>query len=213
MTSQPNKAPREPAPSSEAGLEFGTLFAEYRERLRRVVALRMDPRLQGRIDASDVVQEAYLEASERYGDYLGDPRMPLFLWLRFLTVQRLLILHRHHLGAQARDARREVPLAAGSAPLVTPSGLAEQLLGRNTTPGQAAIRAERQAHLQAALDELEPLDREILALRHFEDLSNAEAAQVLGIQPPAASKRYVRALKRLREILADLPGGTGESAP
>lgn len=208
--SEENRGPP-PGLSAEEQQRLSDLFGEHRERLRRMAAMRMDPRLQGRVDASDVVQEAYLEAFHRYADYLREEKMPPFLWLRFLTAQKLLVLHRHHLGTKQRDAGREVALTADSPLQVTPSGLAEQILNRSATPGQAAVRAERQAQLQAALDGLDPLDREILALRHFEDLDNAAAAQVLDIQPPAASKRYVRALKRLKEILAGLPGFATET--
>jgi RNA polymerase sigma-70 factor (ECF subfamily) len=175
-----------------------------------MVALRLDHRLQGRFDASDVIQEAYLEASRRLADYLKQPNMPFFLWLRFITGQKLLELHRYHLGAQARDAGREVSLYRGSLPETTSAALAAQLLGHLTRPSEAAIRAETKVRLQEALNRMEPLEREVLALRHFEHLSNAETAQVLGIQESAASKRYLRALKRLKDILTSTPGGIGE---
>jgi RNA polymerase sigma-70 factor (ECF subfamily) len=187
--------------------KWGALLARHRERLRRMVTLRLDRRLQGRIDASDVIHEAYLEASTRMAEYLEQPPMPFFLWLRFLTSQKLLELHRHHLGAQARDAAREVCLYQGSLPETSSAALAAQLLGHLTQPSQAAIRAEMKIRLQEALNSMEVLDREVLALRHFEHLSNAETAQTLGIRESAASKRYIRALKRLRTILSSLPGG------
>jgi RNA polymerase sigma-70 factor (ECF subfamily) len=190
--------------------KWGALLTQHRERLRRMVALRLDRRLQGRIDASDVIQEAYLEASARLAEYLKQPPMPFFLWLRFLTSQKLLELHRHHLGAQARDAGREVSLYRGALPEASSADLAAQLLGHLTRPSEAAIRAEMKIRLQDALNSLEPLDREVLALRHFEHLSHAETAQTLGIQESAASKRYLRALKKLKEILTSLPGGLGE---
>ena len=184
--------------------------APYRDRLRRMVALRLDRRLQGRVDPSDVLQEAYPDAAGRLAEYARDPAMPFFLWLRFLVGQRLAELHRHHLGAQARDAGREVSLYRGAMPETTSSAsLAALLLGRLTSPSQAAIRAERQIRLQEALNGMDPIDREVLALRHFEQLTNAEAAQVLGLEKTAASNRYVRALKRLKDILAGLPGRPG----
>src|SRR5437870_9707080 len=111
---------------------WGDLLARHRERLRRMVALRLDHRLQGRIDPSDVIQEAYLEASNRLADYLRQPSMPFFLWLRFITGQKLLELHRHHLGAQARDAGREVSLYRGALPETSSAALAAQLLGHLT---------------------------------------------------------------------------------
>jgi len=189
---------------------WGDLLARHRERLRRMVALRLDQRLQGRIDPSDVIQEAYLEASKRLAEYLKQPSMPFFLWLRFITGQKLLELHRHHLGTQARDAGREVSLYRGSLPETTSAALAAQFLGHLTRPSEAAMRAEMKIRIQEALNSMEPLDREVLALRHFEQLSNAESAQVLGIQESAASKRYIRALKRLKDILTSNPGGMAE---
>ena len=189
---------------------WGALLERHRQRLRRMVALRLDQRLQGRLDASDVIQEAYLDASARLPEYLRQPSMPFFLWLRFLTGQKLLELHRRHLGAQMRDAGREVSLYRGSLPATSSAALAAQLLGHDTRPSEAAVRAERKIRLQEALNRLEPLDREVLALRHFEHLNNSEAAQVLGLQEAAASKRYVRALQKLKEILAGLPGGVEE---
>jgi RNA polymerase sigma-70 factor (ECF subfamily) len=189
---------------------WGTLLERHRKRLRRMVALRLDQRLQGRLDASDVIQEAYLEAMARVEEYLRQPTMPFFLWLRFLTGQKLLELHRHHLGTQMRDAGREVSLHRGSLPGVSSAALAAQLLGHDTRPSEAAIRAERKIRLQEALNSMDALDREVLALRHFEQLNNAETAQVLGLQESAASKRYIRALKKLKEILSAMPGGIGK---
>jgi RNA polymerase sigma-70 factor (ECF subfamily) len=178
-----------------------------------MIALRLDQRLQGRIDASDVIQEAYLEAATRLEDYLRQPTMPFFLWLRFLTGQKLTELHRHHLGAQMRDAGREVSLYRGSLPETSSAALAAQLLGRDTRPSEAAVRAERKLRLQEALNTLDPMDREVLALRHFEQLTTPEVAQVLGVKEAAASKRYLRALKRLKEVLSSMPGGMRELLP
>src|SRR5206468_3329876 len=146
--------------------------------------------------------EAFLDVAQRARDYAASPAMPPYLWLRFLTGQRLLALHRRHLGAQMRDAGQEVSLHRGAIPQASSASLAAQLLGRLTSPTQAAVRAEMQLRLQEVLNGLDPLDREVLVLRHFEELSNNETAQVLGLQKSAASNRYVRALKRLRDILA-----------
>ena len=187
------------------------LLDRHRDRLCRMVALRLDRRLQGRVDASDVVQEASLEAVTRLPEYLKNPKMPFYLWLRFLTGQRLTEQHRIHLGAQARDAGREVALYQGALPASTSAALAAQLLGRLTTPSEAAVRAERRIRMQEALNAMDPIDREVLALRHFEQLSNSEAATILGLDRSASSKRYVRALVRLKEILAGLPGGLEEA--
>jgi len=186
---------------------WGALLVRSRGRLRRMVALRLDRRLQGRVDPSDIIQEAYIDASARLAEYARQPDMPFFLWLRFLTGQRLLRVHRQHLGAEMRDVAREVSLYRGALPAATSAALAAQLLGRDTRPSEAAVRAERSIRLQEALNSMDPIDREVLALRHFEQLSNAEAARVLGLQERAAAKRYVRALKRLRLILDARPGG------
>jgi RNA polymerase sigma-70 factor (ECF subfamily) len=190
---------------------LGDLLAEHRERLRRMVALRLDRRLQGRIDPSDVIQEAYLEASARLAEYLRNPTMPFFLWLRFLASQKLVTLHRHHLGVQMRNASQQVELYQGPWPEATSAALAAQLLGHDTRPSEAAIRAEMRLRVQEALSGMDPVDREVLALRHFEQLSRAEIAQLLGISESAAGKRYIRALERLKQILsrwqARLEGG------
>jgi RNA polymerase sigma-70 factor (ECF subfamily) len=193
---------------AEAGDDkaVGELFERHRQRLRQMVCLRLDRRLSGRVDPSDVLQEAYLDHSRRISEYLTNPVVPFFLWLRSLTGQRLVDLHRHHLGAQMRDAGQEVSLYRGVLPQASSVSLANQLLGRMTTPTQAVARAELQLRLQEALNSLDPLDREILVLRHFEELSNNEAARVLGLQKSAASKRYLRAVVRLKDLLKDLPG-------
>lgn len=185
---------------------LAALFTRYRERLRQMVRLRLDRRLQGRLDPSDVLQEAYLDFARRLPEYATDPALPFFLWLRGLTGQRLIDLHRQHLGAKMRDAAQEVSLYRGALPQASSVSLAAQLLGRLTSASQAAIRAETQIRVQEALNSMDPMDREVLALRHFEMLSNDETAQVLGIKKTAASNRYIRALKRLKDILAGLPG-------
>lgn len=177
------------------------LFVEHRERLRLMVELRLHPRLHARLGSSDVLQEAYLQALRRLDDYVDNPVLPLFLWLRHITAQKLVDLHREHLKAAARDARKEVRLAD-----VAPAGpsaalLAAKLISDGTSPSAHAARAETKQRVVAALRELEPVDREILALRHFEQLSNIEAARVLGIGSSAASKRHERALRHLKHRL------------
>jgi RNA polymerase sigma-70 factor, ECF subfamily len=183
------------------------LFARHRARLRRMVDLRLDRRLQARIDASDVIQEAYVEVITRLDEYVNHPSYPLFLWLRLIVGERLLKLHRHHLGTQMRDAGLEVSIYRGALPEASSAALAAQLLGKHTSPTQAAVRAERMMRLQGALNTLDAIDREVLSLRHFEELSLAETALSLGIEESAAAKRYIRALKRLKAILARMPGG------
>jgi RNA polymerase sigma-70 factor (ECF subfamily) len=178
-----------------------------------MVALRLDHRLQSRVDASDIIQEAYLEAWRRLSEYLGNPCTSFFLWLRFLVGQKVVTLHRHHLGRAMRDADREIALYRGAWPETSSAALAAQLLGHDTRPSQAAIRAELRIRLQEALNRMEPIDREVLALRHFEQLNRAETAQVLGVRESAVSKRYVRALKRLKQLLSGMPGGLEDLRP
>jgi RNA polymerase sigma-70 factor (ECF subfamily) len=182
------------------------LFVHYRDRLRQMVRLRLDRRLHGRLDPSDVLQEAYLDLARRFPEYVTNPALPFYLWLRSLTGQKLIDVHRRHLGAKMRDAGQEVSLYRGALPQASSVSLANQLLGRVTSPSLAAIRAETQIRVQEALNSMDPMDREVLTLRHFEMLGNDDTAQVLGISRKAASKRYIRALERLPEILSLLPG-------
>ena len=177
-----------------------------RARLHQMVCPRLDRRLQGRVDPSDILQDAYLDLAARLPDYARERPMPTYLWLRLVTGQRLAMVHRQHLGAAMRDAGREVSLYRGALPQASSASLAAQLLGRFTTASQAAIRAERQLRLQEVLNGLDEMDREILALRHFEQLTNGEAAQVLGLSKTAANNRYIRALGRLRDLLGRVPG-------
>jgi RNA polymerase sigma-70 factor (ECF subfamily) len=182
------------------------LFARQRERLWRMVHLRLDRRLQGRLDPEDVLQETYLVFMQRFAEYAANPAVPFFLWLRGLAGQKLIDLHREHLGAKMRDAAREVSLHRGALPQASSVSLANQLLGRLTTASQAAIRAELQLKVQEALNGMDATDREVLTLRNFEMLSNEETAQVLGLTKAATSSRHIRALKRLKDMLAGLPG-------
>jgi RNA polymerase sigma-70 factor (ECF subfamily) len=196
----------EQARAGDTGV-LNELFDRHRERLRRMVEMRLDSRLKGRIDASDVIQDAHLQAASRLEEYLRDPAMPFFLWLRFLIGQQLLIIHRHHLNAGMRDARREVSLYPGILQEASSEALAARLLGQETSPSEALVRAERLLRIHEAINRLKPLDREILSLRHFEQLSRAETAQVLGIGEPAAAKRYIRALSKLKILLSGTQGG------
>lgn len=192
---------------------LAALFSRHRERLRRMVEFRLDARLKGRVSTSDVLQEAYIDALKRLPHYQADPDVPFFIWLRTVTVQRLIDVHRHHLGAQARDAAREVRLGAGGGGGGSIEASTEKmagLVGDLTSPSQAAQRGEIMARLREALDGLDPTDREVLALRHFEELSNHEVAALLGIQSAAASKRYVRAIERLKRALEGMPGFGGD---
>jgi RNA polymerase sigma-70 factor (ECF subfamily) len=170
------------------------------------VRFRLDRRLHGRVDPDDILQEAYLAAAQRVEHFLENQSMSLFVWLRLVVSQTLIDVQRRHLGAQMRDAGREVCIHAGHGRHATSVSLAGYLVGHLTSPSRAAMRAEMSDRLEAALETMDPIDREVLALRHFEELSNCEVAEVLGIQQKAASIRYVRAIKRLGEILSRLSG-------
>ena len=184
---------------------LGELFSHYHERLKRIVRFRLDYRLARRISESDVIQESYLSAGKRVEHYRGKPEMPFFVWLRLLVNQQLADLHRQHLQAEMRDVRKEVSLEQKGPSPHTSLAMAAQLVGNVTSPSRAFSRVERIASLEAALNKMEPIDREVIALRHFEELSNNEVANVLQIDVQAASKRYVRAMKRMKEIISTIP--------
>jgi RNA polymerase sigma-70 factor (ECF subfamily) len=193
---------------------WGALVTTHHERLARMVHFRMDPRLRARLDADDVLQDAFVEAAEHRGDFFrATPAVSLFLWLRGVVGNKLLEVHRQHLGTRMRDAKRERSLDRGSDSTSagqTSAALCAQLTAGLTRPSVAAVRGEIRLRLTEALDRMDPTDREVLALRHFEQLSNREAADVLGIQERAAAKRYLRALERLKQILSAMPGGLTE---
>jgi RNA polymerase sigma-70 factor (ECF subfamily) len=184
------------------------LFDKNRDKLRKMVQLRLDHRLASRISPSDILQEAYIDALKRVPHYFDKPDQPFFGWLRLVVGQRLADVHREHL-AQKRNAGREVPIHGGGADSAC---LAACLLGNFSSPSHAANRHEAFERLELALDQMDPIDREVLALRHFEELSNADTASLLGIQTAAASKRYVRALARLKQILESIPGFSTEQS-
>ena len=183
----------------------GEIMEEHRDRLRRMIRLRMDRRLQGRVDASDILQEAYIEASERLAEYLDNPKMPFGLWLRFIAGQKTMQMARRHLGVQARDVNREISIYQGAVPQVASAVLAARLIGQVTSPSMKIMKAEMKIRLQETLDEMDEIDREIIALRHFEQLSLKEAGQILEISHSAACNRYVRALERLKDLIGEFP--------
>ncbi len=188
---------------------LGELYSLHRDRLKQMLEFRMDRRLRGRADASDILQEVYIDAHQRMRHYLKKPKMSFYIWLRQLTTQRLIDIHRHHLLAEKRDAKQDISihrqLAAG-----TSASMAALLVARLASPSQMAMRIELVEQIEDALETMDPIDREVLALRHFEELRNGEVAEVLGLKPAAASNRYVRALSRLRDVLEGIPGFTGE---
>jgi RNA polymerase sigma-70 factor (ECF subfamily) len=176
---------------------FAELFARHREQVRQAVALRLDRRLAARVDVSDVLQETYLEASRRLADYLARPALPFDLWLRWLAREQVLTAHRRHLLANRRAVAREAP----PLPAEASSVFVGALLGKGPSPSQAAVAAETAEQLRLALGRLDD-ERDLILWRHFEQLSNREIAQLLGISGAAAGKRYIRALERLRGMLA-----------
>ncbi len=181
------------------------LFDQFRDRLRRMIHVRLDRRVQARVSPSDVLQEAFLDLARRIHEYAQLADYPFFLWLRQLVGQRLIDIHRQHLAAQMRSAELEVSLTSGMAPSASALSLSGLLVDRLGTASQAAEVRETQATVQTALQNLAADDREILAMRHFEMLTNGEAAHLLGITAGAASKRYVRALLRVRQELSAHP--------
>ncbi len=177
-------------------------FSRHRERLWQMVRFRLDPRLARRVDENDILQEAYLDAARRLRHFEDRGGSSVFVWLRMIVEQTLVDVHRRHFGARKRSVVREIPIRDKFDPQATSVSIAGQLLDRLTSPSQAAIRVELSSQVEAALAGMDPTDQEVLALRHFEELTNSEVAQVLGIQQKAASIRYVRALKRLKGIFA-----------
>ena len=182
------------------------LFVRFRPRLKQMVRLRMNRLLQGRVDESDIVQESALEAARQFEQYLAERPLPFYLWLRQIAGRKLIDAHRRHLGARQRGAAQELSLHRGPLPAADSASLAAQLLGKLTSPSQAATRAEACLRVQEVLNAMDPIDREMLALRHFEQMTNSEVAQILEIGESAASSRYVRALRRLKEELQRIPG-------
>lgn len=181
--------------------EVARELERYRDRLRRSIELRLDPRMRGRVDASDVVQEALVEAVGRFAEFDERQTGGLYLWLRYLAQQRLLQLRRYHLVAEKRSVRREVRLrtrqcetsCVALADYVVDSGI--------VSPSSACSRQETRRIVLAALESLPPLDRETLVLRYFEELSNTDTARVLGIKESTASTRFLRALGKIKQVL------------
>jgi RNA polymerase sigma-70 factor (subfamily 1) len=186
---------------SEGEIALARFFENVQPRLKRIVNFRLDYRLGGRVSESDVIQETYVRAARRLSGYLAKEDMPFFVWLRLEASQKLHEIHRYHFNAERRDVRKEMKLGQPSESGKTSMALAAHIVAQMTSPSRLVEKAEQIAVLEESLEEMNELDREIIALRHFEELSNVETAQILDIQPAAASKRYLRALKRLREIM------------
>jgi RNA polymerase sigma-70 factor (ECF subfamily) len=184
-------------------LALNQLFDTHRERLQRMIRLRIDRRIQGRLDSSDVLQEAYIDVFRNLPKYVNAPSTSFFIWLRNIVGLKLAEVHRQHLGTQKRDAKREVSIYRGALPAVNSVSMAAQLLGQLTTPSQIAVKTEMRLRLQEVLDSMDEVDREIIALRHFERLNSQETADVLQMSKSGASSRYIRAMKRLKEELSE----------
>ncbi|MEX2185471.1 MAG: sigma-70 family RNA polymerase sigma factor [Pirellulales bacterium] len=187
------------------------LLERHREALRRMIDMRLDRKIRQRVDASDVVQDVLVDAHRRLKDYLSNPAMPFHLWLRQMAKDRLIDAHRRHRDAARRSLDREQPLAIAGTDDRSTIELAAQLWDREMTPAAAATVRELQQRFAAAVELLDEQDREVILMRHFEQLSNSEVAAALGLTAPAASMRYLRAMRRLRELL-DVEQGDGDSS-
>jgi RNA polymerase sigma-70 factor (ECF subfamily) len=201
-SSQTNRLLQRPVDKDQQALT--ELFARHRERLRKMVRLRLDRRIRARLDSTTVLHQIYQVVQQRISDYLSGPSRSFFVWLRQVATEHVAELHRLYLGPQAGEASQEITLVRSALPAVTPAALAAQLLGDRQVSQTA--RAEMMLHLQQALNGMSPADREVLALCHFEELTEEETAAVLGIDRPAVTLQYLRALRRLKEILNAIPG-------
>jgi RNA polymerase sigma-70 factor (ECF subfamily) len=178
------------------------LLARHRDAVRRMIDLRLDPAIVQRVDASDVVQDVLLEVSRRLRDYLAKPTMPFHLWLRHIAKDHLIDAHRKHHQAQKRGVNREQPLAGPGWAQQSSLDLAGQLIDQELTPASAAIRQELERRLHDALSQLDEDDRDMILMRHYEQLANQEVAGALGLTEAAASMRYLRAIRRLRDLMS-----------
>ena len=177
------------------------LMDRHREAVRRMIQMRLDQAVSRRVDASDVVQDVLMEASQRLNDYMANPSMPFHLWLRQLAKDRIIDMHRRHRAAQRRSVDREQNLSGLGSDEQSAADLAALLKDAELTPAAAALRKEMEERFLVALDQLEENDREIVVMRHFEHLGNSEVAEALNLSAPAAGMRYLRAIRKLRELL------------
>lgn len=181
---------------------LNVVLARYRSRLKKMISLRMNPRLRSRLDASDVIQDTLVEATRTVDQYLSNPKLSVYIWLRELANEKLIQAHRFHLNTQKRDVSREMSIY-GNALSATSEAIAVQLVARDSTPSEAAVKNDRKRLLTEALEKMTPIDREVLTLKHFEHLNSKEAARILGLKHEAVKKRYIRALERLQRILVN----------
>ena len=185
---------------AEAG---GQALERHRDALRRLVQMRLDRKVQQRVDVSDVVQDVMIEASQRLEDYLKNPVMPFHLWLRHMARDRIIDMHRRHRVSAKRSVDREQPLAINATGDHSTMELAAQICDAEMTPAAAATMRELAVRFEAAIDQLDDNDREVVLMRHFEQLTNQEVAQALDLSEPAASMRYLRAIRRLRQLIGE----------
>ncbi len=187
----------------EGDAALAEAFSQNRTSFRNMLLFRMDRRLTGRVDPEDILQEAFLAAKDRLPHFLDNEKFTLFAWLRMIVVQALLDVHRRHLSAEKRSASREIKLGGGAVryPQSTSLSIAGQIAAAQPSPSGIAVRDETLVILERTIAGLPEQDQEIIAMRHFENLSNKQVAEVLRLTPTAASNRYVRALQRLKELL------------
>ena len=207
MVDQTDERLQQLAQSGDPGA-WGQLLEAQQERLLRTIRLRLDPRLRNRLDPIDVIQETFLEATQRRNEFFEKSTLPFFVWLRLLALQKLNELNRRHIGAQARSVKREVSRHVTNT-AETSALIVSQLLGHITTPSRLVAQEELEQRLRSALDQLDPIDREVIVLRNFERLSNLETAEILKLPASTTSSRYIRALKKLRQILRALEDFSG----
>ncbi|MEL7498069.1 MAG: sigma-70 family RNA polymerase sigma factor [Planctomycetota bacterium] len=176
------------------------IFTKYRGRLKRMIKIRMNPRLQGRLDASDVVQDTLVEAARTLDRFLSEPSLPVYFWLRHLAHEKLIEAHRRHLKTKKRDASRDLSLH-GVALNATSEAVAFELISDMSSPSEAMIKKHRKEQLTQALESMSDLDREVLTLKHFEQMTNREIAELLELPYESVKKRYFRALLKLEKLL------------
>ena len=183
----------------------GTLLSEvfdvYHSTFWHLITFRMDRRLMARVDADDILQDGFLATKQRINHWVNDPKYSLFAWVRMTILQTMIDIHRRHLDADMRCAGREISLGGARMPNTTAISLAGGLASNRTSPSGVAMRQESADQLHQAIEMMSDTDQEMIALRHFEGLTNKQAAEVLGLNITAASNRYVRALDRLQEVL------------
>ena len=179
------------------------LLERHRVAVHRLVQMRLDAKIQGRVDVSDVVQDVLVEANRRLQDYLANPQLSFHLWIRQIAQDRIIDAHRRHRGSAKRSVDREQAVHAPAGDDHSTYELIGQIHDRDLTPAAAVAQKEMARRVEAAISQMNPQDAEIIVMRHYEHLSNQETALALQLTEPAASMRYLRAIKRLRELLGD----------